>query len=80
MLTWVFVVLVLTASSWVDPVHAATAVALAWVTAVGYSVVVGDPLLVLAPPALLGYTAAGLVVGAVLLHRLLGSSPSWRLR
>jgi len=75
-----FIVVVLTASTWVDPAQAAAAVALGWVVAVATTTHAGDPLVLLSPPALLGYLGAVVVVGAVLLIRLLGPTPSWRLR
>jgi hypothetical protein len=75
-----FVAVVLTASTWVDSAHVATAVALGWVVTVAIAVQHGDPLVVLSPPALLGYATVAVVTGTVLTTRLLGSSPSWRLR
>lgn len=75
-----FVVVVLTASNWVDPAYAASVVATGWVVAVAFAARAGDPLVLLSPPALVGYLAAVLVAGAVLLDRLVGETPSWRLR
>lgn len=75
-----FIVVVLTASNWVDPAHAASAVAVGWVAAVVWATRSGDPLVLLSPPALAGYLAVSVAAGGVLLTRLLGSTPSWRLR
>lgn len=75
-----FVAVVLTSSTWVNPAHAATAVALAWVVVVALAVRSGDPLLVFAPAALVTYLAILTVAGLTLLYRILGAAPSWRLR
>ena len=75
-----FIVIVLTASNWVDPAHAASAVAVGWAAAVVWAGKSGDPLVLLSPPALTGYLAVTVAAGGVLITRLLGSTPSWRLR
>ncbi len=72
-------VAVLAASSWVDPEYAAVVTGLGWVTAVAWATRQGDPLLVLAPPAMAGY-ALLLLAGLLLLgSRVLRPRPSWRL-
>jgi hypothetical protein len=75
-----FVAVVLTASSWVDPVHAAIAVAVGWVTAVAWAVRSGDPLMLFVPQAVIAYLALAAVAALIFIHRLHSKSPSWRLR
>lgn len=75
-----FIAVVLTASTWVDPLHAATTVAVGWAVAVVVTARSGDPLAIFAPVAMAGYTALLVVACLVLLHRLLSTTPSWRLR
>lgn len=75
-----FVAVVLTASMWVDPAWAAGALAIGWVVAVGYTLRIGERLAVFAPAALVVYAALAVVAVAVLLRRLYGATPSWRLR
>ncbi len=72
-------VVVLAASSWVDPEYAAVVTGLGWVVAVAWASRQGDPLLVVAPLAMAGY-ALVLVTGLMVLgSRLLRARPSWRL-
>ena len=72
-------VVVLAASSWVDPEYAAVVTGLGWVAAVAWATRQGDPLLVLAPLAMAGY-ALVLVTGLLVLgSRVLRARPSWRL-
>lgn len=75
-----FIVSVLTASAWVDPVLAALVVAVGWISCVLLAVRGGDPLVLFAPSAVLAYLVLLVVAGLILLHRLIGSAPSWRLR
>jgi hypothetical protein len=75
-----FVVVVLCASSWTDPTHAAVGVGVAWVATVLWAVRSGDPLVVLSPAALGVYLAVFAVAALTLIHRLLSATPSWRLR
>jgi hypothetical protein len=75
-----FIAVVLTASSWVDPAHAAVAVALAWVVAVAIADRTGDPLAVFDPSALAVYLTLLAVAGLTLVHRLHDTASSWRLR
>jgi hypothetical protein len=75
-----FVVVVLAASNWFDPVHVSTALAIGWVVAVALAVHSDNALDVFAPAALVTYVAALVIAGATFLHRLLGATPSWRLR
>jgi hypothetical protein len=75
-----FVVVVLAASIWVDPLYAAVVVAVGWVIAVTLAVRSGDPLLVFSPACLVGCLAVIAVAGLILLNRLLAAVPSWRLR
>jgi hypothetical protein len=75
-----FIAVVLMASIWVDPLHAGTTLAVGWTVAVMLAIRGGDPLAVLAPLAMACYAGLIVVAGLVLLHRLLGSTPSWRLR
>jgi hypothetical protein len=74
-----FIAVVLTASSWVDPTHAAAVVAGCWIAAVLFAVRSGDPLLVFAPAAFVVYVLVLGVAVLVLLRRLLSPTPSWRL-
>jgi hypothetical protein len=74
-----FIVLVLSASIWVDPAHAAAAVAVGWVVAVGWAARTGDPLAVFAPAYLVAYVALIAVAGLILLNRV-HAAPAWRLR
>lgn len=74
-----FVAVVLTASNWIDPSHAAVVVALSWIVAVAFAVRSGDPLLVFAPMALVAYVAIAAVATLTFLQRLLSKSPSWRM-
>jgi hypothetical protein len=75
-----FIAVVLTASNWVEPSYAAVAVGASWFTAVVWAVRDGDPTAVLAPAALAIYLAMLGVAVLTMLHRLLGATPSWRLR
>jgi hypothetical protein len=75
-----FIAVVLTASNWVEPSYAAVAVGVSWFTAVVWATRVGDPTAVLAPAALAIYLAMLGVAVLTMLHRLLGATPSWRLR
>lgn len=75
-----FVAVVLTASNWVEPSYAAVAVGTSWFAAVVWATRVGDPTAVLAPAALAIYLAMLAVAALTMLHRLLGPTPSWRLR
>ena len=75
-----FIAVVLTASNWVEPSYAAVAVGASWFTAVLWAVRTGDPTAVLAPMALAIYLAMLGVAVLTMLHRLLGATPSWRLR
>jgi hypothetical protein len=75
-----FIVTVLTASNWVDPAFAAAVVGVGWIVAVGFAIRGGDPLLVFSPAALATYLVLITASGLILLHRLLGAAPSWRLR
>ena len=75
-----FIAVVLTASNWVEPSYAAVAVGASWFAAVVWAVRDGDPAAVLAPTALAIYLAMLAVAVLTLLHRLLGATPSWRLR
>jgi hypothetical protein len=75
-----FIAVVLTASNWVEPSYAAVAVGASWFAAVVWAVRTGDPTAVLAPAALAIYLAMFGVAVLTMLHRLLGATPSWRLR
>ena len=75
-----FVAVVLTASNWVEPSYAAVTVGAGWFAAVVWATRVGDPTAVLAPAALAIYLAMLAVAVLTMLHRLLGPTPSWRLR
>ena len=75
-----FIAVVLTASTWVEPSYAAVAVGASWFAAVVWAVRDGDPTAVLAPAALAIYLAMLGVAVLTMLHRLLGATPSWRLR
>jgi hypothetical protein len=75
-----FIAVVLTASCWVDPTHAATAVALAWTVAVTLAQRAGDPMAVFGPTALAVYVGVLAVAVLTLMQRLLSATPSWRLR
>jgi hypothetical protein len=75
-----FIAVVLTASNWVEPSYAAAAVGASWFAAVLWAVRDGDPTAVLAPAALAIYLAMLAVGVLTMLHRLLGATPSWRLR
>jgi hypothetical protein len=75
-----FIVLTLSASIWVDPAHAAAAVAVGWVIAVGWAARTGDPLAVFAPAFLVAYVALIAVAGLILLNRVHAAVPAWRLR
>ena len=74
-----FIAVVLTASNWVDPTHAAAAVGVAWVALVSWAVRTDDPLAVFAPVAMGAYVVLLVVAILALLYRLFGSTPSWRL-
>lgn len=75
-----FIVVVLTASVWMDPAYAAAAVAVGWVCAVAWAARDGDPLGAFSPAYLIAYLVVAVVAGLILLNRLLGPAPSWRLR
>jgi hypothetical protein len=75
-----FVAVVLTASIWVDPMLAAGAVAVGWVAAVITATRYDDPVAVFAPAALVGYLGLTVVAALILVPRLFGAVPSWRLR
>jgi hypothetical protein len=75
-----FIAVVLTASIWVDPAHAAAAVGVGWAAFVYWAVHTDDPLAVFAPVALGAYVALLVVAILALLYRLSGLTPSWRLR
>lgn len=75
-----FIAVVLTAGIWVDPMYAATVVAVAWVGAVVTSERNGDPLAVFAPLAMTVYAGVLVIAVLVLLQHLLSTTPSWRLR
>jgi len=75
-----FIAVVLTASNWVEPSYAAVAVGAGWFGAVLLAVRDGDPTAVLAPAALAIYLAMLGVAALTMLLRLLGTTPSWRLR
>jgi hypothetical protein len=74
-----FVVAVLTASSWVDPDQAATAVGACWFVAVALAARSGDPLDLFDPLALAIYLVVLVAAGGLLAQRLRASVPSWRL-
>ena len=74
-----FIAVVLTASNWVDPTHAAAAVGVAWVALVSWAVRIDDPLAVFAPVAMGAYVVLLVVAILAQLYRLFGSTPSWRL-
>ena len=74
-----FVVAVVTASSWVDPDQAATAVAACWFVAVALAARSGSPADLFDPLALLIYVGLLVVAGGLLVQRLRVSVPSWRL-
>jgi hypothetical protein len=75
-----FIAVVLTASNWVDPAHAAVAVGVGWVAFVFWAVRIDDPLAVFAPMAIGAYLAILVCAVLALLYRLFGATPSWRLR
>jgi hypothetical protein len=75
-----FIVVVLTASIWVDPAYAAAVIGVGWVIAVLFSARAGDPLVVFTPVYLGAYLAVIVVAGLILLNRLLTAVPAWRLR
>jgi hypothetical protein len=75
-----FVAVVLTASNWVEPTHAAAAVGVCWSALVVWAVYSHDPLAVFAPMAMGAYLILLVVAVLALLHRLFGETPSWRLR
>jgi hypothetical protein len=74
-----FIAVVLTASNWADPTHAAAVVGGTWITVVLWAVHTGDPLAVFAPLAMGGYAVLLGAAVLTLLHRLLSTTPSWRL-
>jgi hypothetical protein len=74
-----FIAVVLTASNWVDPTHAAAAVGAGWVAVVVWAVRTDDPLAVFAPMAMGAYVLLIAIAVLTLLYRLFGASPSWRL-
>jgi hypothetical protein len=76
----VFIAAVLTASNWVDPVHAALVISVGWVGAVALADRTGDPLAVFDSAAVITYVVLLAITGMTLLHRLYGKAPSWRLR
>jgi len=75
-----FIAVVLTASAWVNPDHAATAVGIGWVAAVMWAIHSGDPFIVFDPAAIVVYVLLFTVASTTLLVHLLGKTPSWRLR
>jgi hypothetical protein len=75
-----FVVVVLAASTWVDAEIAAGAVGVGWIAVVGLAIRHGHPLAVFAPIPIVTYLALAAVAGLILLRRLVGAVPSWRLR
>ena len=75
-----FIAAVLTASIWVDPLHAAGAIASGWFVVIVLAVRHGNPLDIFGPNALIAYLVVFAVAAAVLVQRLLGAAPSWRLR
>lgn len=75
-----FLAIVLTGSIWYDPLYLAGVVIVGWITAVIVAARFGHQLAVLAPGALAGYAGIAIVAVAVLLSRVIGSTPSWRLR
>jgi hypothetical protein len=76
----VFITAALTASIWVDPLHAASVIALAWSVVMVMVTRHGDPLVIFGSNALIAYLVVFAVAAAVLVQRLLGAAPSWRLR
>jgi hypothetical protein len=75
-----FIAVVLTASAWVNPDHAATAVGIGWLAAVAWAIHAGNPFAVFDPAAIVVYTVLFAVAAMILLLQLLGRTPSWRLR
>jgi hypothetical protein len=75
-----FIPVVLTASAWINPDHAATAVGIGWVAAVMWAIHSGDPFIVFDPAAVVLYVVLFTVASMTLLVHLLGKTPSWRLR
>jgi hypothetical protein len=75
-----FVVVVLAASTWVDAEIAAAVVGVGWIAVVGLAIRHGHPLAVFAPIPIVTYLALAAVAGLILLRRLVGAVPSWRLR
>jgi hypothetical protein len=75
-----FIAAVLTASIWVDPLHAAGVIASGWFAVMVLVTRHGDPLDIFGPNALIAYLVVFAVAAAVLVQRLLGAAPSWRLR
>jgi hypothetical protein len=59
---------------------AAGAVAVGWVAAVITATRYDDPVAVFAPAALVGYLGLTVLAAVILVRRLLGAVPSWRLR
>lgn len=72
-----FVAVVLLASTWVDPVHAAVSVGLAWLAAVVWATRSGDPLLVVQPGALAAYALLTVLAVALLVVRLRSAGLRW---
>ena len=75
-----FIAAVLTASVWVDPLHAASVIASGWFVVIVLVTRHGDPLDIFGPNAVVAYAVVFAVAAAVLVQRLLGAAPSWRLR
>jgi hypothetical protein len=75
-----FIAAVLTASIWVDPLHAAGVIASGWFVVMVLVTRHGDPLDIFGSNALIAYLVVFAVAAAVLVQRLLGAAPSWRLR
>jgi hypothetical protein len=75
-----FIAVVLTASNWVDPAHAAVVVGGSWVVAVALAARSGDPMAVFAPTAMAIYVVILAVALLTLVNRLFRTTPSWRLR
>jgi Putative zinc-finger len=75
-----FVAVVLTASTWVDPVPAGVAVALVWVVLAARALRAGAPLDLVDPTALAVHAAVAVAAVLVLLVRIHQPAAAWRLR
>ena len=72
-----FIAVVLAAGTWVDPVYAAAALAVGWVSAVGWAVVQREPHSLFSVGAIAAYVAIGALATTVFVTRIRHNVNAW---